>query len=124
MRRKRPNVSSALLLPSSRSSTSPVSAPARWQRCSPPRARSIGARLTVDYRELPDAVWTRIAPFLGVELGDGEIALLREEARYHAKDPVRRLFTGDAPEQRAPSDALRALAAEYLEPLYGAPPGA
>ncbi len=88
-------------------------------------ARAIdGARLTVDYRELPDAVWTRIAPFLGVELGGGEIALLREEARYHAKDPARRLFTGDAPERRAPSDALRALAAEYLEPLYSAPPEA
>lgn len=85
-------------------------------------ARAIdGARLTIDYRDLPDAVWTRIAPFIGVALGDAEIALLREEARYHAKDPARRLFTGDAPERRAPSDALRKLAAEYLEPLYSAP---
>ena len=49
-----------------------------------------------------------------------EIALLREEARYHAKDPSRRLFTGDAPERRAPSAALRALAADQLEPLYRA----
>lgn len=79
-----------------------------------------GVSLTVDYRELPDAVWTRIAPFLGLALGEGEIALLREEARYSAKDPARRLFTGDAPERRAPSAALRALAAEQLEPLYRA----
>ncbi|MGO8915180.1 MAG: hypothetical protein ACLQJR_04670 [Stellaceae bacterium] len=79
-----------------------------------------GARLTVDYRELPDAVWTRIAPLLGLELGDSEIAQLREEARYHAKDPARRLFAGDPPERRAPSERLRALAAERLEPLYRA----
>lgn len=78
------------------------------------------ARLIVDYRELPDAVWTCIAPFLGLELGTDEIALLREEGRYHAKDPARRLFAGDPPERRAPSEALRALAAEYLDPLYGA----
>lgn len=77
-----------------------------------------GASLVVDYRELPEAVWTRVAPFLGLAPGAGEIALLREEARYYAKDPARRLFTGDPPERRALSDALRALAATELEPLY------
>ncbi|HXZ03017.1 MAG TPA: hypothetical protein VEI03_23720 [Stellaceae bacterium] len=79
-----------------------------------------GARLAVDYRDLPEAVWTRIAPFIGVDLGESEIALLREEARYHAKDPGRRLFSGDPPGRAAPPDALRALVEEKLEPLYRA----
>lgn len=74
--------------------------------------------LTVDYRELPDAVWSRIAPFLGLALGADERAALAEEARYHAKDPARRLFAGDPPERRDPPAALRALAQQYLEPLY------
>ncbi len=77
-----------------------------------------GAALTVDYRDLPDAVWSRVAPFLGLALGAGEIAALREEARYHAKDPGRRLFAGDPPERRDPPAALRALADDCLEPLY------
>jgi hypothetical protein len=84
------------------------------------RAQSAGdALLAIDYRELPDAVWTRIAPLLGLDLGATEIAALREEARYHAKDPARRLFAGDPPERRDPSAAVRALAAE-IEPLYRA----
>jgi len=78
------------------------------------------AALTVDYRELPDAVWTRIAPFLGRALGADEIAPLREEARYHSKHRDRRLFTGDPPERRALPAALRALAAEWLGPRYRA----
>jgi hypothetical protein len=76
--------------------------------------------LIADYRELPEAVWTRIAPRIGVEPGEDDIARLRDEARYHSKDPARRLFTGDRPERRALPDAVRALAAERLEPLYRA----
>jgi hypothetical protein len=86
-------------------------------------ARSAGdGLLAIDYRELPDAVWARIAPFLGLDLGAPEIAALRAEARYHAKDPGRRLFAGDPPERRDPPPALRTLAAE-IEPLYRAVPG-
>ena len=84
------------------------------------RAAAAADALTVDYRELPDAVWSRIAPVLGLALGAEEIAALQQEARYHAKDPARRLFAGDPPERRDPPPALRALAEAWLEPLYRA----
>ncbi len=76
--------------------------------------------LTVDYRELPEAVWTRLAPAIGVAPDAGDIARLREEARYYSKDPARRLFTGDRSERPALPEAFRALAEHRLEPLYRA----
>lgn len=76
--------------------------------------------LTLDYRDLPQAVWTRLAAAIGVAPDDGTMAQMAEEARYYSKDPARRLFTGDRPERPALSAALRMLAAERLEPLYRA----
>jgi hypothetical protein len=83
------------------------------------RADDAGA-LLVDYRELPEAIWTRIAPALGLTLSADEIARMRDEARFHSKDPRRRPFTGDAPEKRAVSDTVRRVTTELVEPLYAA----
>lgn len=76
--------------------------------------------LILDYRELPEAAWTRIAPRIGVEPDEDDIRRLSDEARYHSKDPARRLFIGDRSERRALPDAVRALIAERLDPLYRA----
>ncbi|HUC69150.1 MAG TPA: hypothetical protein VMA53_27285 [Stellaceae bacterium] len=76
--------------------------------------------MIVDYRELPDAVWTRIAPAIGRVPDADDIARLGEEARYYAKAPGRRLFSGDRADRPALPEALRAFVAERMLPLYDA----
>jgi hypothetical protein len=76
--------------------------------------------MIVDYRELPDAVWTRIAPAIGLAPDAGDIARLGEEARYYAKDPGHRLFSGDRADRPALPEGLRAFITERMLPLYDA----
>ena len=71
--------------------------------------------LIVDYRDLPDAVWSRIAPHIGLRLDESDISRMREEARFNAKSAERRLF---AAADNAAREAARSAAA--LEPLYRA----
>ena len=75
--------------------------------------------LVVDYRELPDAVWSRMAPHLGLRLDDSDIARMRAEARFNAKSGERRLFADDRAAKQAAAAALAPLAAA-LEPYYRA----
>jgi hypothetical protein len=64
----------------------------------------------IDYRELPQAAWTRVAPLCGIVPDEATIARLAAEARYHAKDPKRQVFTGDRrPAAAAPETLRRAL---------------
>jgi hypothetical protein len=74
--------------------------------------------LIVDYRELPAAGWTRVAPFLGIDATAHDVALMQDESRYYAKDSGRRLFTGDPPERRPSDSRLCRLTAEIVEPAY------
>lgn len=84
-------------------------------------AAEAAAELTVvDYRDLPDAVWTRLAPAIGIASDAADIARLKEEARYNAKDPGRRLFAGDPTGRPSLPEPLRRFCAERLEPLYRA----
>jgi hypothetical protein len=76
--------------------------------------------MIVDYRELPDAVWTQIAPAIGLAPDADDIARLGEEAQYYAKDPGRRLFSGDRADRPALPEELRAFIAERMLPLYEA----
>jgi hypothetical protein len=75
--------------------------------------------LLIDYRDLPDAVWSQLAPHLGLSLAPDDIARMREEARFSAKSAERRLFVADAATKRAAAAPLAPLVAP-LEPLYGA----
>jgi hypothetical protein len=43
--------------------------------------------LFVDYRELPDAAWGRVARHFGLDLTAGQVERMRETARYDAKSP-------------------------------------
>ncbi len=76
-----------------------------WLAEAPPDA------LTVDYRSLPTAISDRIAPALGLQPTEADIARMVEEARYSAKDPGRRVFA-------APPPAEPPAAAQLIEPAY------
>lgn len=82
------------------------------------RDDAAGAALIVDYTELPGAIWTRVAPLMGLTLQDSDIARMGEEAAFYSKDAARRVFVGDAAQKRHVSDDVRALARQLLHPLY------
>jgi hypothetical protein len=72
--------------------------------------------LLVNYSELPDAVYGRVLQHFG--LTEEDIPAMQASARFDAKNPQAE-FTGDAEAKRAEADdRLRAVVAEYLEPVY------
>ena len=73
--------------------------------------------LYLDYAELPDAVWTRVAPFLGWVLDQTDIARMQQEAGFDAKQPERRAFDRARAQADARPPELNSLA-ETLMPLY------
>lgn len=51
----------------------------------------------IDYRRLPEAVWTGVAPLLGIALTPAEEARMREASSFYSKDPGGTLrFQGDS----------------------------
>jgi hypothetical protein len=72
--------------------------------------------LLVNYSELPEAMYGRLLQHFG--LTEDDIPAMRASAQFDAKSP-QTAFTGDAEAKRAEAgDRLRAVVAEYLEPVY------
>lgn len=75
-------------------------------------------RLCIDYADLPSAVWLCVATHFGLEADTSAVARMAEEARFDAKSPEPRIFTGDIPEQRPLTDEIREAARRFAEPGY------
>ena len=76
------------------------------------RAIADGPVLAIDYRDLPNAVWDIVAPFIGLDLAAADIAAC-------ARKPLRQQERGAAPFIAKPtavaSDPLRAQIAQILD---------
>jgi hypothetical protein len=77
-------------------------------------------RLRIDHADLPHAVWTRVAPHLGLEADDAAVDRMIEEARYYSKDSTPRIYAGHAPERHPMTDAMREAAQCFADPGYRA----
>ncbi len=82
-------------------------------------AEGASAALLVDYRALPDAIWTRVAPFLGLEPDESGMARMREEAKFSAKDTGRQVFAADSAAKQIVPAAIRDLVERIVGPTYG-----
>ncbi len=51
-----------------------------------------GSVLAIDYRDLPRDIWTKLAPFIGLELAAADIARMEAEARLDSKSATPRPF--------------------------------
>jgi hypothetical protein len=93
-------------------------------------ARTLGAmleaaadpagRLCIDHADLPNAVWQRVAPHFGLEADPAAIQRMIEESRLYSKDPMPRVFPGDARERRPITQEMRDAAQRFAEPGYRA----
>ena len=67
--------------------------------------------LFIDYRELPEAVWTRIAPHFGVSFSGDEVATMQAVARRDAKEPSLFFSEDSLKKQSEASPAVRSVLA-------------
>jgi hypothetical protein len=77
-----------------------------------------GGGLLVNYRELPQAVFSQILPHFGVASGAAERAAMTAAARFDAKAPGFAFAPDSAAKQQAASAAARAAAARWLGEVY------
>jgi hypothetical protein len=79
---------------------------------------SAGQALLINYRELPEAVWTAILPHFGIAVSEGDRADMTAAARNDAKVPDLE-FAGDSrSKQQAATAATRAAADKWLGDIY------
>ena len=76
------------------------------------------AALLVNYRELPQAVWTKIMPHFGISCGDNDRAVMAAAARFDAKTPSFEFTADSAAKQAEASPTLRDAAARWLDDPY------
>ena len=85
-----------------------------------PAARHVsdGKGLLINYRQLPQAMFTAILPHFGIVISDSERAIMQKAAGRDAKTP-QQTFSGDSEsKQQAASPATRAIAAERVGEIY------
>ncbi len=79
---------------------------------------SAGGSLLVNYRQLPDALFTVILPHFGVQCGEADRAAMTEAARYDAKTPGFEFEPDSGAKQRSATPTVRAAAEQWLGELY------
>ena len=77
-----------------------------------------GGGLLVNYRELPEALFTAILPHFGVACGEADRAAMTEATRYDAKAPGMTFAPDSEAKQRGASAATRAAAERWLRGPY------
>ncbi len=77
-----------------------------------------GAGMMVNYEQLPDAVWTRVADFFGAEVSDADLQAFRRVAKLDAKNPALGFESDSQAKQKKASEAARVASARWLAPLY------
>jgi hypothetical protein len=79
---------------------------------------SAGGGLLVNYRQLPDALYTAILPHFGVECSGADRAAMTAAARYDAKAPGFEFAPDSGAKQRVATPTARAAADRWLGDLY------
>jgi hypothetical protein len=77
-----------------------------------------GGGLLVNYRDLPEAVWTTVLPHLGVACGDDEREIMAHAARVDAKRPGLPFASDTEDKQREATGLVRTIAERHLGDVY------
>jgi hypothetical protein len=79
---------------------------------------SLGGGLLVNYRDLPEAFWSRILPHFGVDYGAQDSDIMSRAARYDAKAPHAEFVRDSDSKQREATDLIRAEAERHVRGIY------
>jgi len=80
--------------------------------------RGLGGGLFLNYRRLPEAVFTAVLPHFGLTADDEEQAAMLRVARQDAKAPGLPFANDAEAKQRAATDLIRRAAASHLNEIY------
>jgi hypothetical protein len=76
------------------------------------------AGLMINYEQLPDAVWTAVADFFGIEVSDFDMEAFRRVTKLDAKNPSLMFESDSKAKQGSASEAVRSAAERWLAPLF------
>jgi hypothetical protein len=79
---------------------------------------SLGRGLLVNYRDLPEAFWSRIVPHFGVSYDAQEREIMNRAARYDAKAPHAEFVRDSDAKQREATEIIRAEAERHVRGIY------
>ena len=82
-------------------------------------ARGDPRAMCIHYRELPEAVFDRIAPHFGVSLNDDETARAREITAFDAKNPSLYFEPDSEAKQGGATPRVRGIYDQLLKDMYG-----
>ena len=68
----------------------------------------------INYRELPEAIWTKILPHFEVTYDECERDIMRAAARYDAKAPSFEFSSDSEAKQRDATELIRTFAERHL----------
>ena len=74
--------------------------------------------LMVNYRQLPNAMWTEVTKFFGVDVSVTDLEAFRRAATRDAKNPLLEFESDSQVKQTKANDAVRLASAKWLAPLY------
>jgi gluconate kinase len=74
--------------------------------------------MMINYEQLPDAAWTTVADFFGVEVSDADKQEFRRVAKLDAKNPRLGFESDSQAKQKNASKAVLDASARWLAPLY------
>ncbi|MGB8509807.1 MAG: hypothetical protein WCD76_15600 [Pyrinomonadaceae bacterium] len=86
--------------------------------CGAAIAHDDGTTLLLNYRQLPEAVWSTLPAFCGVEYTVPDVELMRRASLRNAKNPVLDFADDSEEKARAVTDEVRRLSQRWVEPLY------
>jgi hypothetical protein len=76
------------------------------------------AGMLVNYRQLPEIVWSSLLDFFQIPHTEADIERMRRVTQFHAKNPALYFAEDTAAKQSAATDRLRQIAHQRLKPLY------
>jgi hypothetical protein len=74
--------------------------------------------LLINYRQLPDALWTSIADFFGVKYSVSERDRMEKAAQLHSKDPSVTFRSDSAQKRKLASKRTQQATTKWLDPIY------
>ncbi|HEY0548416.1 MAG TPA: sulfotransferase family protein, partial [Verrucomicrobiae bacterium] len=77
-----------------------------------------GRNRFVNFQELPGVVWESLLAFFEAEVCENDLATIKQAARCDAKRPALNFESDVTAKQGAATKQLRALAAQWVQPVY------
>ena len=76
------------------------------------------AGLMINYEQLPDALWTSLPGFFGIETSESDVQTFQRVATLYAKNPSLAFENDSQAKQNSASEAVRQAAERWLVPVY------